>query len=362
MVVHVNQCGNNPPAMWFTKVTSGLHPRVHATRRCEAVATVRDRDPNSDWFCPRDPKVCGMLEHADQKSTNINWSICVWVGIVGPRCTNAARGGVPSIGGLRAQHLPLPSCLCCLSRSADAADAPGARGESADGWAVQGHGGSGRLCSAHATNGWSGDRRSPERVHDPWCDRAGGGGPGHRRSQALPVWDIRDDIVRQVREHKVVVLTGETGSGKSTQIPQFLLGVGYQSVVCTQPRVLSAVTLAQRVAAEQGARCGERVGYTVRFDDCSSERTRLRYVTDGVLLQVCVCAAWGSVVSHVQPGACTAHVPHPTPDSLEPRIVTFALMWARFRRRSASRTRPSRGTTSCWSTRPTSAPSTPTSS
>jgi len=88
---------------------------------------------------------------------------------------------------------------------------------------------------------------------------------------------------------------GETGCGKTTQIPQYLIGPEYHKllgnpakplkVVVTQPRRVAAISLATRVAEEVGCRLGTTVGYTVRFDDCSEAKTRLKYVTDGTLLQ-----------------------------------------------------------------------------
>ncbi|ORZ37388.1 putative ATP-dependent RNA helicase DHX33 [Catenaria anguillulae PL171] len=104
--------------------------------------------------------------------------------------------------------------------------------------------------------------------------------------KTLPVWHHRDQIVDAVRKHAVTVVVGETGSGKTTQIPQFLLGAGLaKSIAVTQPRRISAISLAQRVAQEQGVQLGQRVGYTVRFDDVSSKETKIKFVTDGMLLR-----------------------------------------------------------------------------
>ncbi|POY72033.1 hypothetical protein BMF94_4948 [Rhodotorula taiwanensis] len=106
--------------------------------------------------------------------------------------------------------------------------------------------------------------------------------------EALPVYAGREAILRGIRENDTVVVLAETGSGKTTQIPQFLIRSDIPRasprVVCTQPRRVAAISLAQRVAAETGCVLGTTVGYTVRFDDRSSPKTRLKYATDGTLL------------------------------------------------------------------------------
>ena len=90
-----------------------------------------------------------------------------------------------------------------------------------------------------------------------------------------------------VREHQVVVLTGETGSGKTTQIPQWCteLGLANKQVACTQPRRVAAMSVAQRVADEMDVKLGNEVGFSIRFEECSSNRTILKYLTDGMLLR-----------------------------------------------------------------------------
>ncbi|GAA6059902.1 hypothetical protein JCM10212_005285 [Sporobolomyces blumeae] len=104
----------------------------------------------------------------------------------------------------------------------------------------------------------------------------------------LPVWEGKDEILKAVEENDTVVVLGETGSGKTTQIPQFLMrsSVPCQAprVVCTQPRRVAATSLAARVSTEVGCVLGSLVGYTVRFDDRSTAKTRLKYATDGALL------------------------------------------------------------------------------
>ncbi|MCH9274704.1 DUF3418 domain-containing protein [Bifidobacterium amazonense] len=104
----------------------------------------------------------------------------------------------------------------------------------------------------------------------------------------LPVSAARDEIAEAVRHSQVVIVSGQTGSGKTTQLPKILLELGRGShgrqIVHTQPRRLAARTVAERIAAEMGVRLGDEVGYQVRFTDESSPKTRLRVVTDGILL------------------------------------------------------------------------------
>lgn len=104
----------------------------------------------------------------------------------------------------------------------------------------------------------------------------------------LPVSAARGDIAEAVRSSQVVIVSGQTGSGKTTQIPKILLELGRGShghqIVHTQPRRIAARTVAERIASEMGVRLGDEIGYQVRFTDESSARTRLRIVTDGILL------------------------------------------------------------------------------
>ena len=83
----------------------------------------------------------------------------------------------------------------------------------------------------------------------------------------------------------------ETGSGKTTQITQYLAEFGYTSrgrIACTQPRRVAAMSVAKRVAEEFGCRLGQEVGYTIRFEDCTSPETKIKYMTDGMLLRECL--------------------------------------------------------------------------
>ncbi|HEY0240181.1 MAG TPA: DEAD/DEAH box helicase, partial [Friedmanniella sp.] len=102
--------------------------------------------------------------------------------------------------------------------------------------------------------------------------------------EALPITAWHDEIAALVRDNPVVVLAGETGSGKTTQLPKICLEIGCRSIAHTQPRRLAARTVAQRVAEELQTNLGELVGYQVRFTRQTSKQTRLKIMTDGVLL------------------------------------------------------------------------------
>jgi HrpA-like RNA helicase len=105
----------------------------------------------------------------------------------------------------------------------------------------------------------------------------------------LPVYLYEKEIIHSLNNFQVTIIVGETGSGKSTQIPQILLNnnlVNSDScLVCTQPRRVAAVTIAQKVASERRCEVGKEVGYSIRFEDKSSPITKIKYVTDGVLLR-----------------------------------------------------------------------------
>ncbi|XP_059445289.1 probable pre-mRNA-splicing factor ATP-dependent RNA helicase DEAH4 [Corylus avellana] len=104
----------------------------------------------------------------------------------------------------------------------------------------------------------------------------------------LPILQFEDQIIETVERNPVVVIIGETGSGKSTQLSQMLHRRGYTKsgiVGVTQPRRVAAVSVARRVAQELGVQLGHEVGYAIRFEDRTSERTCIKYLTDGVLLR-----------------------------------------------------------------------------
>src|SRR5919206_1380102 len=100
----------------------------------------------------------------------------------------------------------------------------------------------------------------------------------------LPITAHREELLAAIRDHQVVIVAGETGSGKTTQLPQFCLALGRNLVAHTQPRRLAARTVAQRIADELGVQLGTTVGYAVRFSDRTGPDTRIRLMTDGLLL------------------------------------------------------------------------------
>eukprot|EP00871_Galdieria_phlegrea_P001848 jgi/Galph1/2664/GphlegSOOS_G1363.1 len=106
--------------------------------------------------------------------------------------------------------------------------------------------------------------------------------------QSLPIYRLRDQLLEAIAQNQVLIVIGETGSGKTTQITQFLHEEGYTrngKIGCTQPRRVAAISVAKRVAEETGTRLGELVGYSIRFEDCTSPETKLKYMTDGMLLR-----------------------------------------------------------------------------
>uniref|UniRef100_A0A8C0WIH1 Probable ATP-dependent RNA helicase DHX35 n=1 Tax=Castor canadensis TaxID=51338 RepID=A0A8C0WIH1_CASCN len=111
-----------------------------------------------------------------------------------------------------------------------------------------------------------------------------------QQRQKLPVFKLRNHILYLIENYQTVVIVGETGCGKSTQIPQYLAEAGWTAegrvVGVTQPRRVAAVTVAGRVAEERGAVLGHEVGYCIRFDDCTDAlATRIKFLTDGMLVR-----------------------------------------------------------------------------
>lgn len=106
------------------------------------------------------------------------------------------------------------------------------------------------------------------------------------KRKELPAFEAKKDILRLVSENQILIVQGETGSGKTTQIPQFLLNAGYnRGIAVTQPRRVAAMSVARRVSDEMDVELGEEIGYTIRFEDKSSNKTLIKYLTDGMLLR-----------------------------------------------------------------------------
>ncbi|KAI3936817.1 hypothetical protein MKW98_021679 [Papaver atlanticum] len=110
--------------------------------------------------------------------------------------------------------------------------------------------------------------------------------------KSLPAYKERDALLTTISQNQVVVVSGETGCGKTTQIPQYILESEIESghgalcsVICTQPRRISAMAVSERVAAERGEKIGESVGYKVRLEGIKSRDTRLLFCTTGILLR-----------------------------------------------------------------------------
>ncbi|KAK4594232.1 hypothetical protein RGQ29_018065 [Quercus rubra] len=115
------------------------------------------------------------------------------------------------------------------------------------------------------------------------------------KRRGLPVWHQKEEFLQVFKANQTVILVGETGSGKTTQIPQFVLeAINIKTtpdkckkmmVACTQPRRVAAMSVSRRVAEEMDVTIGEEVGYSIRFEDRSNARTILKYLTDGMLLR-----------------------------------------------------------------------------
>ncbi|CDO73426.1 hypothetical protein BN946_scf185013.g60 [Trametes cinnabarina] len=109
--------------------------------------------------------------------------------------------------------------------------------------------------------------------------------------KSLPIYKLREPLLQAIREHQVLIVVGDTGSGKTTQMTQYLAEEGFADkgkIGCTQPRRVAAMSVAKRVAEEVGCRLGQEVGYTIRFEDCTSPETRIKYMTDGMLQRECL--------------------------------------------------------------------------
>jgi len=110
--------------------------------------------------------------------------------------------------------------------------------------------------------------------------------------QSLPIYILREELREAIMDNRILVVIGETGSGKTTQMPQYLVEWGFskkgKKIACTQPRRVAATSVAKRVAEEMDVRLGHEVGYSIRFEDMTSPKTIIKYMTDGMMLRECL--------------------------------------------------------------------------
>ncbi|XP_049615343.1 ATP-dependent RNA helicase DHX8 [Syngnathus scovelli] len=112
-----------------------------------------------------------------------------------------------------------------------------------------------------------------------------------QQRESLPIFKLKEQLVQAVHDNQILIVVGETGSGKTTQITQYLADAGYTArgkIGCTQPRRVAAMSVAKRVSEEYGCRLGQEVGYTIRFEDCTSMETLIKYMTHGMLQRECL--------------------------------------------------------------------------
>jgi len=112
--------------------------------------------------------------------------------------------------------------------------------------------------------------------------------PIKEQREGLPIFKLRNELLQAIHDNQVLIVIGETGSGKTTQITQYLAEAGYTTrgmIGCTQPRRVAAMSVAKRVAEEFGCRLGQEVGYAIRFEDHTGPETLIKYQTDGMLLR-----------------------------------------------------------------------------
>jgi len=109
-----------------------------------------------------------------------------------------------------------------------------------------------------------------------------------QQRESLPIFRLKKELLAAIADNQLLVVIGETGSGKTTQMTQYLAEAGYSQtgmIGCTQPRRVAAMSVAKRVAEEFGCRLGQEVGYAIRFEDCTGPETKIKYMTDGMLLR-----------------------------------------------------------------------------
>ena len=110
-----------------------------------------------------------------------------------------------------------------------------------------------------------------------------------QEKQNLPIYEYKQEILKLIKDKQILIIEGETGSGKTTQIPQYLYENGFcdnnKKICVTQPRRVAAMSVASRVAYEMGVKCGHEVGYSIRFEENVSPMTKIIYMTDGIFLR-----------------------------------------------------------------------------
>ena len=119
--------------------------------------------------------------------------------------------------------------------------------------------------------------------------------PRYNWKNELPITARKEEIIKTIRDNQVVVLAGETGSGKTTQIPKFCMAAGRGvegKIGCTQPRRIAALSVAERIAEELGEKPGQSVGYKIRFQDKDSPTGTIKIMTDGMLLAETQSDSW----------------------------------------------------------------------
>ncbi|KXS09372.1 hypothetical protein M427DRAFT_39076 [Gonapodya prolifera JEL478] len=167
----------------------------------------------------------------------------------------------------------------------------------------------------------------PRDLNQPWVDPMPDQGE-RTFAQDLRGFTLRTELVRAIEDNQVLVVVGDTGSGKTTQMTQYLAEEGYATrgmIGCTQPRRVAAMSVAKRVAEEVGVRLGEEVGYTIRFEDCTSPQTKIKYMTDGMLLRECLVdphLTKYSIVILDEAHERTIHTDDPEPDYLDAALIT----------------------------------------